>query len=148
MPLPVDSVRMFLKMCRLVVAVVCVLGQCHVVSRFLALSRLRTSLCCTDFWQCLAVVPLCCFGPSTNVVHTCVLQGFLNGTYFVLFGHSSPSTEVSDVLTRRGVDYCKKLAVHVQTGLNEFDGEGRDVIVLTGTAPVHRATNDALCGTR
>lgn len=55
---------------------------------------------------------------------------------------------VSDVLTRRGVDYCKKLAVHVQTGLNEFDGEGRDVIVLTGTAPVHRATNDALCGTR
>jgi len=51
---------------------------------------------------------------------------------------------VSGKLTRAGRQYGRRVAAYVSRACHEIKGDGRQVLVLMGTAPVHRATCDAL----
>jgi len=56
---------------------------------------------------------------------------------------------VSGKLTRAGRQYGRRVAAHVSRAVNQIEGdEGRKVLVLMGTAPVHQATCDALTSDR
>jgi len=56
---------------------------------------------------------------------------------------------VSGNLTPRGLRYCRELAAYVHRsscGLQQTVGRGSEVLVLIGTAPVHKSTFDAVAG--
>eukprot|EP00929_Paragymnodinium_shiwhaense_P035810 TRINITY_DN19290_c0_g3_i1.p1 TRINITY_DN19290_c0_g3~~TRINITY_DN19290_c0_g3_i1.p1 ORF type:complete len:544 (-),score=109.25 TRINITY_DN19290_c0_g3_i1:126-1757(-) len=54
---------------------------------------------------------------------------------------------VSNKLTPSGVVYCRSLASHIVKAKSEIEGtDGKQVLVLMGTAPVHQATWNAISG--
>ena len=55
----------------------------------------------------------------------------------------------SGKLTRAGRQYGRRVAAYVSRAVDQIEGdEGKQVLVLMGTAPVHQATCDALTGDR